>query len=187
LAKVIGEELDVAVANYEVFAPSGRDTSLIERVNAGGIHEGFNVVSEALQLTVISTLCRIWDKRSSTARLAEIAKRLRKHPELASDRNELEQWLGDVERVEDHSEELRALRGFRNVGLAHRHDPNRPDPRILSGTRRVAPDDEGRLLDVTMLIVERLNALVGVKDPIDFFGQSEAWRRRADMFWRSVR
>jgi hypothetical protein len=68
LAKVIGEELDVAIANYGVFAPSGRDTALIERVNAGGIHEGFNVVSEALQLAVISTLCRIWDKRSSTAR-----------------------------------------------------------------------------------------------------------------------
>jgi AbiU2 len=186
LAKVIGEELDVAIANYEVFAPSGRDTALIERVNAGGIHEGFNVVSEALQLAVISTLCRIWDKRSSTARLAEITTRLRKHPELASGRKELEQWLSDVERVEN-SEVLHALRGFRNVGLAHRHDPNQPDPRILSGARRVAQGDEGCLLDVTMLIVQRLNALVGVKDPIDFFGQSEAWRRRAEMFWWCIR
>jgi hypothetical protein len=119
--------------------------------------------------------------------LAEITKRLRKHPELASDRTDLDQWLSDVELVENCSEELHALRGFRNVGLAHRHDPNQRDPRVLSGARRVVQGDEGRLLDVTMLIVQRLNALVGVKDPIDFFGQSEAWRQRAKTFWRSLR
>jgi hypothetical protein len=58
LAKVIGEELYAATANYEIFALSSRDAALIERVNVGGIHDGFNVVSEALQLAVISTLCR---------------------------------------------------------------------------------------------------------------------------------
>jgi hypothetical protein len=187
LAKVIGEELCAAIAYYEIFAPSGRDAALIERVNAGGIHGGFNVVSEALQLAVISTLCRIWDKSSDTARLAEIARRLRKRPELASDRTDLDQWLSDVELVENRSEQLHALRGFRNVSLAHRHDPNRRDPRVLSGARRVAHGDEERLLDVTLLIVQRLNTLVGVKDPIDFFGQSEAWRQRAETFWQSIR
>jgi hypothetical protein len=136
---------------------------------------------------VISTLCRIWDKRSGTARLAEITKRLRKNLELASDRTDLDQWLSDVNRVENCSEEPHALRGFRNVGLAHRHGPNQRDPRVLSGARRVAQGDEGRLLGVTMLIVGRLNALVGVKDPIDFFGPSEAWRQRAKTFWRSIR
>jgi hypothetical protein len=46
LAKVIGEELYAAIANF--FAVSSRDAALIERVNAGGLHDGFNVVSEAL-------------------------------------------------------------------------------------------------------------------------------------------
>ena len=62
LAKAIGDELHLAIANYQVFAPTGRDAALIDRVNTAGIHDEFNVVSEALQLTTISTLCRIWDK-----------------------------------------------------------------------------------------------------------------------------
>jgi hypothetical protein len=181
----IGEDLYFAIANYEIFAPSAQDATLIERVNEKGSHAGFNVVSEALQLTVISALCRIWDKTSDAARMAEIARRLRKRPELASDPKELERWLMDVERVEG-SEELRALRGFRNVGLSHRHDPNQRDPRILSGTRRVVHGDERVLLNKTVSIVERLNALIGVKDPLDFFGEREAWRQRAETFWRSV-
>jgi AbiU2 len=159
VAKVIGEEVDVAIAYYEIFAPTGRDEALLDRVNAGEIHAGFNVVSETLELATISALCRIWDKNSDAARLAEITKSLRKHPELASDLKELEQWLSDVERVEK-SEVLHALREFRNVRLAHRYDPNRPDPRSLRGARRVQHGDAGHLLDDTELIVGRLNALV---------------------------
>jgi hypothetical protein len=146
LAKAIGEDLYFAIANYEVFAPSAKDTTLIERVNENGNHAGCNVVSEALQLCVISALCRIWGKTSDAARMAEMAKRLRKRPELANDPKELERWLIDVERAEG-SEELRALRGFRNVGLSRRHDPNQRDPRILSGTRRVvhSPSSQDRV------------------------------------------
>jgi AbiU2 len=187
LAKAIGDELHLAIANYQVFAPTGRDAALIDRVNTAGIHDEFNVVSEALQLTTISTLCRIWDKTGGAARLGEVARLLRNRPDLASDRKDLEQWLSDVERVENSSEKLQALRGFRNVSLAHKHNPNQPDPRIRSGARRVAERDEARLLEGTLLLVERLNVLVGLKDPIDFFGQSEEWRQRAEKFWRSIR
>ena len=34
LAKAIGEELHLAIANYQVFAPTGRDAALIDRVSA---------------------------------------------------------------------------------------------------------------------------------------------------------
>jgi AbiU2 len=100
IAEIIGQELYLALANYELFAPSGDNLALIERVNDQQIHEGFNVISEALQFTVIATLCRIWDKTSDTARMAEVAKKLQKHPEHTNDLKELKQWLSDVERVE---------------------------------------------------------------------------------------
>jgi hypothetical protein len=54
LAKAISDDLYVAIANYEVFVPSGRDSALIERVNDQQVHAGFKVISEALQSIVIS-------------------------------------------------------------------------------------------------------------------------------------
>jgi hypothetical protein len=43
LAKAISDDLYVAIANSEVFVPSGRDPALIERVNDQQVHAGFNV------------------------------------------------------------------------------------------------------------------------------------------------
>ena len=85
LAAIINHDLDQAVAYCEVYAPSGISDPLIERVNQHLIHEGFNVVSEALELGVITILCRIWDKRHGTARITEVVSWLRKNPGLVSD------------------------------------------------------------------------------------------------------
>jgi hypothetical protein len=85
LALAINHDLDQAVAYYEVYAPSGVCAPLIERVNQNQIHEGFNVVSEALELGVITTLCRIWDKTRGTARITEVMSRLLKNPSFVSD------------------------------------------------------------------------------------------------------
>jgi len=182
-AQTISDDLYQAVAYYEVFAPSGLDPALIERVNSHQIHEGFNVISEALQLGVITTLCRIWDKRSrDTARVTEIARRLRKNPHLVSDQAALGQWRADVETIE-RSDELAALREFRNVGLAHRSDPNVADPRSKGHTRRVLNGDERHVLEETISIVDRLDDLIGSSRRINFGQQRQDWQMRAGKFW----
>ena len=117
LAVSINDDLCQAIVYYELFAPSGLSAPLIERVNRHLIHEGFNVVSEALELGVITTLCRIWDKTRGTASMTDVMSRLRRNPGVVSDQTPFAQWQADVGSFEK-SEHLTVLRGFRNVGLA---------------------------------------------------------------------
>lgn len=182
LAEAISDDLYQAVLYQEIFAPSGLDTEFINRVNSRQIHEGFNVVSEALELGVITILCRIWDKTRGTARIAEVAKRLHKNPGLVSDQALCAEWQANVEKIEK-SEELKVLRGFRNVGLAHKCDPNAPDPRSKSNTRRMQYGDARRVLDATLPIVNELNDLIGSNYPINFDRERHDWRRHASKFW----
>jgi hypothetical protein len=185
LAQTISDDLCLAVEYYEVFAPSGLDPALIARVNARHIHAGFNVVSEALQLGVITALCRIWDKTRGTARITEVVSRLRKNTHLLSDESVFRQWQADVEKIEK-SDQLSALRGFRNVGLAHRADPNIPDPRRAGNNRQVLHGDERWVLEATIIVVNRLNDLIGLSRRIDFVRERQDWQRRAVKFWASV-
>ena len=90
LAKAVSDEPLAAIANFEVFTASASDAGLLERVNneLGNDWEipgGFNVISEPLRLTIIATVCRIWDKTSGTARMEEIAAQLRKRQDLTND------------------------------------------------------------------------------------------------------
>ena len=179
----------MAVVNFEVFTPSTSDAALLERVNnepgndweiTGPLND-----SEALQLNVIATLCRIWDRTSGTAKMSEVAAQLRKRQDLANNLELLKQWISNVEDVAG-SEELNALLGFRNVGLAHRQDPNRRDDQIRSGACRVVNGDEARVSEATVLLVTRLNNLIGAEDAPDFSAYRDAWRRRAETFWRAV-
>jgi hypothetical protein len=181
LARAISEDLCQAVIYYDVFAPSGLHTALILPVNVLEIHEGFNVISEALELGVITILCRIWDKSRGTARITEVARRLQKNPSLVVDQGQLALWQADVDKIQA-SEELKALRGYRNVGLAHKQDPNLPDPRAKSGARRVLEGDCRIVLEGTIPIVERLDSLVDVTYT-DFNWQRQHWQESARKFW----
>jgi hypothetical protein len=67
LVKAVSDDLWIAVATFEVYAPSAFDAALIDKVNQGQVYPAFNVISEALEATTISTLCRIWDKTSEKA------------------------------------------------------------------------------------------------------------------------
>ena len=197
LVKAVSDDLWIAVATFEVYAPSAFDAALIDKVNEREVYPAFNVISEALEATTISTLCRIWDKTSDAARIAEIEKLLRKRPDLAGDSGALRRWLGGVEMVEK-SEELQALRAIRNMRLAHTHDPNRLDFRLLSGVRNAAIEDEWRLLEATILVVQQLHGLIGSPDPLDYrlprsrkrldyvvgFGRRIAHGRYASRSWR---
>jgi hypothetical protein len=86
----------------------------------------------------------------------------------------------------EKSEELQALRTIRNMRLAHTHDPNRLDFRLLSGVRNAAIEDERCLLEATILVVQQLHGLIGSPDPLDYRAEREAWRGRAEAFWKVV-
>ena len=57
-AEAISEDLDLAVAFYETFFPSGQDAKLIARVNKSAFHPAFNIVSDSLHRNAIMALCR---------------------------------------------------------------------------------------------------------------------------------
>jgi hypothetical protein len=86
------------------------------------------------------------------------------------------------------SDELEVLRAFRNVGLAHRADPNLPDPRSKSKTRRVLHGDDRIVLETTVELLERLRTLLGVVvDPTTTKESSRnAWKKRAKAFWAAL-
>jgi hypothetical protein len=86
----------------------------------------------------------------------------------------------------EKSEELQALRAIRDMRLAHTHDPNRQDPPLRSDVRKAVNEDEPRLLEATILVVQRLRGLVGWPDPLDYRAEREAWRGRAEAFWKAV-
>jgi hypothetical protein len=118
----INADLCQAIIYYEMFAPSGLSVPLIERANHHQIHEGFNVVSEALELGVITTLCRIWDKRTGTARISEVASRLRKNPVGIKDQTAFAQWQADV-----HEFEIRSPQGVARFPKCRPRPQQRPE------------------------------------------------------------
>ena len=185
LVKAVSDDLWMAAATFEVYAATAFDASLIEKVHEQEIYLAFNVVSEALEAATISALCRIWDKTGDPGRITEIEKLLRRRPDLAGDNGALRRWLGGVEMVEK-SEELQALRAVRNMPLAHTHDTNRPDPRLRSGTRKAVNEDELLLLEATILVVQQLDSLIGSPDSLDYRAEREAWRARAESFWKAI-
>jgi hypothetical protein len=102
------------------------------------------------------------------------------------DQTAFAQWQAAVEKFEK-SDHLKVLRAFRNVGLAHSNDPNLPDPRSKSNTRRVVDGDSRIVLEGTIPIVHRLNSLiVGLLQSPDFQQQRQDWQRRAEKFWDAL-
>jgi hypothetical protein len=186
LAVAISDDLYDAVVFYQVFHPSGSDADLIRRVSERRVHPSFNAISVSLQLSVIAALCRNWDKTSGTARIPDVAGRLRRDPTLVTDQPRLVKWLADVQTVET-SEDLKVLRAFRNVGLSHRENPHGPNSRVLSSTRRVREGDERRLLLTTIPIVDELNDLLGhLPNGMAFRDLGPFWRKHSLEFWRTV-
>ena len=86
----------------------------------------------------------------------------------------------------EKSEELQALRAIRNMRLPHTHDPNRLDFRLLSGVRNAAIEDEWLVLEATILVIQQLRGLIGSPDSLDYRAERDAWRARAESFWKSV-
>jgi hypothetical protein len=185
LTERLNNDLCQAAIYYEVFEPSALHAALLDRVNNQRIHEAFNVISEALELGVLTALCRIWDKARGTARIAEVMKRLEKVPDLTPDKSEFARLKADVDTFLK-SDSLAALRAFRNVGLAHSNDPNLPDLRAASNTRRVLHGDARIVMEGTIPIIERLNNLAGLDYESSFTQVRVRWKQKADKFWNNV-
>jgi hypothetical protein len=115
-AMVINIDLDLAVAFYETFFPSGQDATLIARVNRSDFYPAFNIVSDSLHRNAIMALCRIWDTQPDSANLNSLAKMFTNNQVLADiaraehpvDPNQMKKWQADVAMV-NTSDELKAL------------------------------------------------------------------------------
>jgi hypothetical protein len=187
LAVAISDDLEQALAYHEMFTLTAYDTKLVDRIKEiPPINPGFNAISECLHLGCILALCRLWDKPRDSAHIPAVATELRRQlargfsgdSDLMVDREPIQKWLDDAEVVEK-SNQLRALIEFRHVGLAHRADPNRPDPRARRNVRRVVYGDEG------FDLVDRLNRLIGY--PRSSMGDLRSiWQEWAAMFWDRV-
>jgi AbiU2/Schlafen, AlbA_2 len=165
-ARVISIDLDLAVAFYETFFPSGQDAKLIARVNTGDFYPAFNVVSDSLHRNAIMALCRIWDTQPDSANLNSLAKMFGNNQVLANLARaghavvpkQMKKWQADVAKVKD-SDELQALMdGARHRALAHTASPNK----AYKGKARVAMyGDERRVMEWSIPVVERANAFIG--------------------------
>lgn len=176
--EAIVNNVDEAIAFYEVFSPTGIDEALVSRVSQTGLHPEFNIVSDALHRGAILALCRIWDTNKDTAKIDILESWIEKN---CKDERSLpaRQWLKEVRDVRQ-SDELAALKRARNRALAHTARTE------YSGPARVAQyGDERRVLDRTITLVENTNKFLTISPPICF----RAWRRDrakgARAFWNT--
>ena len=186
LIELVAFDLQVAIQNYEMFAPSGHDASLLGYFHGRGLSLELDIVSKALVLNVISALCRIWDDTKDAAGIPLVRKKLRKRRRIAVDPEALDKWLENVAAVEQ-LEEFRAIHAYRNVALAHRDGPHRTHPRQMSGARVVTHHDERKLLEATIVVVEGLYELLAVNWREDFEKHRVEWRDRSQRFWLAIR
>jgi AbiU2 len=190
LTKRIHDDLQDAIAFYEVFVPAARDATLIDEVNAARVHPGFNAVCLALHGSAILALCRLWDTDRRAAHIPKAATMMRQRSVLEAiaassgecpDPGQLAAWQQDVEAVQA-SEELKALRRARDRFIAHTANPNSKEhPRQA---RQSEYGDERRLLEMTIPIVERLDHFLF--DLLSWSGIRGLWQEEARRFWERV-
>jgi hypothetical protein len=190
VVRAISIDLDLAVAFYETYVPTGQDAGLIGRMNKTDFYSAFNVISDALHRNIIMTLCRIWDTRTDTADLNGLAEAFRDAAVIADlksarhtiDPTELKRWLADVDAV-SKSAELLALKRARDRALAHTATPNKP----YTGRARVAQyGDERKVLEKTIPLVERAAVFVGYSYVSPFNDQRRTRREHAPKFWNKL-
>ena len=137
LVRSVSIDLDLAVAAYETYVPSGQDAALIGRMNQTDYYPAFNVISDALHRNILSALCRIWDTRGGnpklgdTADLSAVAMAFRDPAVIADlastghvvDAVELSKWFADYDAVKN-SKELLGVKTARHSAIAHTASPN---------------------------------------------------------------
>jgi AbiU2 len=188
--RAISIDLDLAVAFYETYVPSGQDAGLIDRVNKSDFYPAFNVISDALHRNVIVTLCRIWDTRTDTANLNSLADEFRDPKVLADlraighqvDPQHLGKWLTEIDMV-SKSDELLALKRARHRAIAHTATPNEP---YRGKARGAEYGDERKVIEWTIPLVERAGTFIGYSYVSGFDEQRRTRREHAVKFWDQI-
>lgn len=189
--RAISLNLVEAIAGRELFQLTSKDSDLIKQVNSAGANPGFNVISESLHKGVILALCRIWEIDSISANVPSLAKKLGKDQVVreleeggrAIDRSELASWQRTVRDARD-SEELKALVRLRNSAIAHTQSPQRL---YVGKARRAQYGDERNVLQLTIPIVERGNALIGYSLGQSCTDLTTRWGTEAKKFWQPLK
>lgn len=189
MINAISIDLDLALAFYETYLPSGQDQALIDRVNKTDFYPAFNVISDALHREVIMALCRIWDTRTDTADINRSAEAFRDPAVIVDLRAaghvimsaKLTKWLSEIDAV-NKSEELKALKRARHRAIAHTATPVEP----YKGKARIAQyGDERKLLERTIPLVEQAGAFVGYSYATPYDAQRRLRREHAAKFWKN--
>jgi hypothetical protein len=189
IAHSISRDLEAAIACYEVYALSGLNKDLINRVNKGSINPGFNVISDNLHRSLIITLCRIWDKSSGVASITVLRRKLMKKQFLEKleestrpiDRDRIQAWSVEVDHVQ-RSDELKALVAARNLWLAHTQSPDRA---YQGNARQAVYGDERRIIELSIPLVEEVNDLIEYAF-FPFLNLRSSWKIEAQKFWDKV-
>lgn len=190
MVRAISIDLDYAIAFYETFVPTGRDTSLINRINKSDFYPAFNMISNSLHQSVVVTLCRIWDNRTDTADLNSLAGAFGEANVIAGlvasgqaiDPGQLRTWLSEVDAV-NKSDELAALKILRHKSIAHRESPNVQRPRAVRGA---VYGDERIVIEKTVPLVEKLGAFIGYSYVTPYKDQRRLRKACAVKFWAQV-
>jgi AbiU2 len=188
--RAISFDLDLAIAFYETYVPSGQDATLIDRMNKVDFYPAFNVISDSLHRNVIVTLCRIWDTRTDTADLNGLADEFR-DPQVIADLNaighpvdpgQLSKWHVEIDAV-NKSNELLALKRAGHRAIAHTANPNKR----YQGKARVAQyGDERKIIERTIPLVEQAGAFIGYSYVSPYDEQRRIRREHATKFWAHV-
>jgi AbiU2 len=181
--RIVSIDLDLALAAYETYLPSGQDANLIKRVNKHDFYPAFNAISDALHRNAIIALCRVWDKDRETASLNTLARLFRKPAVLVAEghkinHKQLSDWLAEVERVQS-ADEFDALMTARHRALAH---SARPDVPYKGKARAVVYGDERKVLEWTIPIVEQAGKFVGYTY-MPFADQRRLRQENSREFW----
>jgi len=188
--RAISTDLDETIAFYETYVPSGQDPALIERLNKTDYYPAANAISDALHREVIIGLCRIWDTRSDTANLSQLAVQFRDSQVLsdlrgighAIDPSALTSWLSEFDDG-SRSDELLALKRARHRALAHTATPNV----LYKGPARVANyGDERKIIERTIPLVEEAGRFLGYSYASPFEDQRRMRKEFAQRFWERI-
>jgi hypothetical protein len=196
-AQRVSRDLEEAIANYELFSPSGTNRDIINRVNARKINGGFNVISASLHHIVVVTLCRIWDKRRDVASLytietlltkseyqnerATIVKHLGHEARFSFDKRRFADWVKKID-IASRDESLAAIKATRDNWLAHSASP---DSEYRGTARAEVYGDERKVIEMTIPFVKEINSIIGYEF-LDFASLRNKWADEAVVFWYAV-
>jgi hypothetical protein len=181
-------DLDRAIAFYETYVPTGQDINLIDRINKTDFYPAYNIISEALHINAILTLCRLWDSKKETASLCQLASKFcRSMDELSKAGHKIhpqkiDKWLRDVE-AGNKSGELLALRRIRHRALAHRADPNNT---YTGKARNAVYGDERKVLEMTIPLIIEAGSFIGIVDTVPVDKQRKIRQDHAQKFWDKI-